>query len=183
MFKDSDAGYGIVSILFHWIGAALIITIWLLGDRIDSFPRGAEKDAAQALHYAVAFSALIIIVPRLIWRYVNPKTPMAVTSSPFLDLVAKIVKWALVAAMTLLIITGPIDVWTGRRGAIDVFGWVVSSPIPESLNGILHAVAGPVHVISAKVILILVALHVLGALKHLILDRDGVFRRMLVPAK
>ncbi|MDR3376798.1 MAG: cytochrome b/b6 domain-containing protein [Ancalomicrobiaceae bacterium] len=184
MIKDTEAGYGAVSILFHWLGALAIIAIWLLGDRIDDFARAsAERSAAQGLHFAVAFSCLIILVPRLVWRFLHLKTPLAETNSPFLDFTAKIVKWGLLAAMTILVISGPIDVWTSRRGAIDVFGWVISSPIPTSLNGVLHAVAGPAHVICAKAILILVALHVLGALKHLVYDRDGVFRRMLVPAK
>ncbi|MDR3494231.1 MAG: cytochrome b/b6 domain-containing protein [Ancalomicrobiaceae bacterium] len=183
MFKDTAAGYGTISIVFHWGAAAAIIAIWLLGDRIDAVPAGAERSAAVGLHMAVAFLCFIILVPRLFWRFVNPRTPLAETNSALLDFVAKIVKWGLIIALTGLVVSGPIGVWTGRRGAIDVFGWAIASPLPTSLNGVLHAVAGPLHIICAKAILVLVALHVLGALKHLVYDRDGVFRRMLVPAK
>ena len=182
MLGDSKNGYGLVSIIFHWLGAAAICVVWWLGNRIDDVAR-TEKAAAQELHFAVAVVALTIILPRLLWRFGHRTTPMAVTSSPFLDRVALWVKWGLVTLMSLLVISGPLDVWTGRRGAINVFGTIIPSPIPQALNGVIHQVTGVLHVVSAKAILVLVALHVLGALKHLVLDRDGVFWRMIVPAK
>ena len=182
MLTDSKSGYGLVSIVLHWLGAVAIVGVWWLGDRIDDVPR-ADKALAQSLHFGVAILALGVIVPRLVWRFRHLATPMAETGSVWLDRIARLVKWGLLTTMTLLIVTGPLAVWTSRRGAIDVFGLVLPSPIPDAVKSMVHTVAQPVHVISAKLILILVALHVLGALKHLVIDRDGVFRRMLVPAR
>eukprot|EP01037_Dinobryon_pediforme_P023774 gene23774-25336_t len=182
---DGKNGYGVVSIALHWLGAAAVIGVWLLGDRIEDAPRGPERIVAQDLHYGVAFLALAILLPRLLWRFGNWRTPVAQTNSALLDLVAKIVKWGLIACIVIMIISGPLDVWTGRRPEINVFGTLIASPFafsPEVASAI-HKIVGPVHVICSKVIFVLVALHVLGALKHLVIDRDGVFGRMLWPAK
>jgi cytochrome b561 len=42
-----------------------------------------------------------------------------------------------------------------------------------------HELLEGIHGTTANVILALVTLHVLGALKHLFIDKDGVFERML----
>jgi hypothetical protein len=45
----------------------------------------------------------------------------------------------------------------------------------------LHEFLEEVHEVGAKVILAGFILHMAGMLKHLIIDRDGTLRRMLVP--
>jgi cytochrome b561 len=36
-----------------------------------------------------------------------------------------------------------------------------------------------IHGVTASLLIVLVAVHILAALKHLVIDRDGVFQRML----
>jgi cytochrome b561 len=61
-----------------------------------------------------------------------------------------------------------------------VFNWfAIPSPLPPTRSYgelIQHA-----HSLAAYAIIPLVGLHILGALKHALIDRDGVLRRMLVP--
>jgi cytochrome b561 len=45
------------------------------------------------------------------------------------------------------------------------------------------ATAALLHVILTKVLLVLIALHVVGALWHLVIRRDGVMRSMVVPKR
>lgn len=62
--------------------------------------------------------------------------------------------------------------------SVDVFGLVsIASPMPE-MRG-LHEVLEEVHEFASHALVPLLALHVLGALKHLFIDRDGVFQRIL----
>lgn len=86
-------------------------------------------------------------------------------------------KWGLLAIIATLIVTGPIMQWsTGQP--IDVFGAVsIPSPLPE-MRGLGEALE-EIHEIASQAIVPLLALHVLGALKHLIFNRDGVFQRIL----
>ena len=67
--------------------------------------------------------------------------------------------------------------WSGGR-AINVFGWfAIPSPLGEMPA--LHKGLEIVHALGAKVLLFALAVHILAALKHALLDRDGTLWRML----
>ena len=67
--------------------------------------------------------------------------------------------------------------WSGDR-AIGVFGWF-AIPSPLSEMPALHKGLEIVHALAAKVLLFTLAVHILAALKHVLLDRDGTLWRML----
>jgi cytochrome b561 len=47
----------------------------------------------------------------------------------------------------------------------------------------LHEVMEALHKLGAKLLFFAFILHMLGVLKHLIIDRDNTLKRMLVPSK
>jgi len=47
----------------------------------------------------------------------------------------------------------------------------------------VHEFAELLHAIGRWALIGAISLHVLGALKHVMIDRDGVLKRMLAPAK
>ena len=75
-------------------------------------------------------------------------------------------------------ITGPVVIWT-RPAAIDVFG-MASIPSPfAARNGDLHELAEEIHAFAPNLFWPLIALHVAGALKHLVLDKKRTSLRMI----
>ena len=82
----------------------------------------------------------------------------------------------------LILATGVLGIWFSGQ-SISAFG---SIQLP-SLAGANPGLVGPMrglHSLSSNLILpALIGLHVLGALKHLVLDRDGTFGRMIWPAR
>jgi cytochrome b561 len=48
---------------------------------------------------------------------------------------------------------------------------------PESKD--LYELFQDVHEVTPNILMVIIALHVLAGLKHLIIDKDGVFQRML----
>lgn len=177
--KTPREGYGAVSILLHWLGAAAVVSLFVLGQRIEGIPRGTERIAAQALHIGLGMAAFLPLLLRVGWRLGRPVAHPA-SGAPALDRVARIVQAGLLASIGVLIVTGPLSVWSGGK-AIEVFG-LVSLPSPLPRIPWLHEAAEVVHGVTSKVVLALTLLHVAGALKHLVIDRDGVVKRMLVPA-
>ena len=85
--------------------------------------------------------------------------------------------WRGAALIAALLVSGPLAVWSGDR-AIGVFGWfAIPSPLGEMPA--LHKGLEIVHALAAKVLLFTLAVHILAALKHVLLDRDGTLWRML----
>lgn len=178
--KDSTAGYGSLSIALHWIGAALVIALFILGNRLEDIPKGPDFIAARNLHVGLGVIGFAFLAARILWRLASP-VPHVASNSPALDRVAVFVQAALLALIAVLIVTGPLSIWAGGR-PINLFD-IASIPSPMPKIDWLHEGLEVVHAIASKAILVLVGLHVLGALKHAIVDRDGLIRRMLVPAR
>ncbi|MEJ1158140.1 cytochrome b [Prosthecomicrobium sp. N25] len=179
--RDTDQGYGPLSIALHWIGGALVVALFILGNRMEDLPRGPELAAAKSLHIGVGMLAFALLAFRIAWRAANPVPPLPTGQPAALDRLARLVQVAMLATIAILIVSGPLSIWASGR-PIEVFGIVsLGSPLPK-MNALKEGLE-IVHSIAAKVILVLVGLHVLGALKHLVVDRDGVVRRMLVPVR
>jgi len=160
-----------------------------LGDGARQFGEGAANFGRQfvenifaprALHVSMGVIALALVVARIGWRLFQGPQPHG-NDSRALNVLASLVQWGLLVALVVLMATGPLLVW-GMGQSIQVFNWfAIPSPLPAMRQW--HETIQSVHTISAYAIFPLVGLHILGALKHALIDRDGVFRRMLVPRR
>jgi cytochrome b561 len=76
-----------------------------------------------------------------------------------------------------MLISGPLMVWAEGE-AIEVFGLAVPSPLPM-LAGV-HDVLRRAHGLTASFILLAIILHVCAALKHVIVNKDGTFDKIMI---
>ena len=103
---DGKQSYGWLSILLHWIGAAFVIALFLLGDRFEDMPRGPEKLAAVQLHASVGITAFLFLAARILWR-LRSGSPDLPPQRFALNRVAKLVQWLLLGAIGVLIVNEP----------------------------------------------------------------------------
>ncbi len=164
-------GYSRTSIIAHWIAAIAVISLFFTHE-------GERGSMMQSFHIGVG--ALIGVF--LIWRALR-RPVRGFADKPdqpaLLNLVSQIVLWGLLVCILVVSVTGYFLPWSGGR-ALDIFG-VVQIPSPLSGSRDLHEFFEEAHEISGTVIMPLVALHVLGALKHLVIDKDSIMRRMFRP--
>lgn len=175
---DSHGSYGLVSRLNHWLGAALVLLLLGLGLYFEDMPRGPEKIYWLKLHVAIGALAVPLLAFRVLWRLRHLHSGPAEFEQPVaLQWLTRIVHGLLLLGMAVLILTGPLAVWSGGR-AIDVFGWF-AIPSPTGENRALHEALEVVHAFTAKLVLFAVIAHVLGAAKHLLFERQRLMGRML----
>ncbi len=173
---DRDTGYGWLSIVLHWIAAGLVVVLYLSGEELEELVRGAERTDVLAQHLSIGAIAVVVLGARILWR-IAQRGPKPVAQAPALKLLSHLVQWGLLTALAVLILSGPVIQWSVGR-SVDVFGLVsIPSMLPEMRW--LHGALEEIHEFASHALIPLLALHVLGALKHLIIDRDDVFRRML----
>lgn len=208
---DSRQGYGWVSIAFHWTVAVLVFYLFFNGQNLEEggergregfertfggggegarqFAEGvaragrnftADIFAPRSLHISIGIILLVLIVARVVWRLTQGSQPKA-NDSPALNLLAFLVQWGLIAAVVVLVITGPLLNWSVGQ-PIHVFNWF-SIPSPLTAGRGLRRTIQEIHGTAANLLIPLVGLHVLGALKHVFIDRDGVMRRILLPTR
>jgi len=73
------ARYDNVSILLHWLPAALIVLLWIVAQVIDDFARGTPRMVVRSVHVALGVALAVLIVARLAWRaHPGRRAPLAV---------------------------------------------------------------------------------------------------------
>lgn len=174
---NTRAAYGWAAIALHWISAVGVIVLYFLGEQAEEAEGRAAKLAAMANHVSVGMLLFAFLAARLLWSASQPR-PAPLEANRLLRILAEVVQWLFLAMIAVLIVTGPLVIWA-RPAPIQVFDWfAIPSPFSARLPW-LHDAAEEVHEIAPNLLWPLLGLHVLGALKHLIIDRDATVRRML----
>lgn len=174
--RNTPSGYGWAAIALHWGSAAGVIALYLLGERMEEASAGAAKAAAMNLHISVGVLLFTFLAARLLWSASQP-APDMLDQNRLFRAAARIVQVLFLVMILVLLVSGPLAVWSTGRG-LAVFDWFVL-PSPMGRAPQLHELAEGIHGAATKLFWPLIVLHVGGALKHLLIDRDATLRRML----
>jgi len=169
--------YSPLSLTFHWLTAALVLTQVLLITAHEATDGPMSREFVQ-IHKSVGLTILVLTLARIGWRLANPALPLPDHMPGWQKLIAR----ATHVGFYLLLIGLPLGGWAASSAGgreIEWFGlfqWPLL-PLPHSRD--LARDFMDVHEAGVKVLYVLLALHVIGALKHHFVDRDNVLHRML----
>ncbi|CEA03617.1 cytochrome b561 [Pseudomonas saudimassiliensis] len=176
--KNTAQRYGLVAILLHWLVAATVIGLAILGLWMtDLSYYSPYYRSAPFWHKSIGITFAAVLVLRLLWRWGNPRPAHLPNHQRWEVGMAAVVHGLLYLLLFVIVVSGYL-ISTAKGQGISVFGWF---EIPASITGLPSQAdrAGAVHYWVAITVLGLAALHALGALKHHFLDRDDTLRRML----
>jgi len=159
---DSKSVYGWTSIVLHWLTAIIVITLWFIGKSI-ALSATEEADSRRALHVAIAASAWLLLLFRILWR-LGSGHPRIRGQSDLIHRVARTAHYALLLLMLIMLLSGPLVVWSAGNPIV-VFG-ALSIPSPFGHVEALSRASWFVHSNAAMLLFWLVLLHIGGALKH-----------------
>lgn len=164
--------YSGVATLNHWLAALLIIAMLVLGLTARYAPERVIRHFIMDVHVGLGFFVLLFIAWRVGFRLYEGFPPGAQPTVAE-RWTAWLVHRALLAAIALLVLTGPLAIFTEGEG-MDVFGWFTFHLPLDSLSG-LHEPMEEFHVILAVYVLpVLLGLHFLGAFRHYLGARTGM---------
>ncbi|HEX3843302.1 MAG TPA: cytochrome b/b6 domain-containing protein [Steroidobacteraceae bacterium] len=166
--------YDGVSILLHWVTAALVVILWTLGQTIDFFPKGAPKIDARSTHFVLGATLGIVLLIRVTWR-VSAGRSLPLADPGWIGIAARIVHYGLYALLAATLVLGVFNAW--QRGDVLFNVYTLPKLIPGDLT--LKRTLEGLHGDFADIVLIVAGLHALAALAHHYLLRDSVLRRML----
>ncbi len=174
-------GYGWLSIALHWAAALIIVAMFVTGFRADMADEAGDREARAMLmgwHISIGAAFALVLLARVIASYGQPR-PTPPEQAPALKFLSSATHQLLLLAILIQVISGPLAVWSGGR-AINIFDIVsIPSPFAERNEGV-HEIAGTLHAIGRWMLIVLISLHILGAIKHVLMDDKGSFR-MLTP--
>lgn len=164
------------AITAHWLIALLILAAFPLGLYMSDLPLSPNKLKLYSYHKWTGITVLLLFVPRILWRLTHTP-PKALPMPAWQHKIAEGTHHLLYLLMFLVPLTG----WlmSSAKGFQVVYFGVL--PIPDLIakNPELGDLLKEVHEALNWILFGLVGLHVAGALKHHIIDRDSTLRRML----
>ncbi|HEU0117395.1 MAG TPA: cytochrome b [Alphaproteobacteria bacterium] len=179
----SATSYNSVAKTFHWLIAALIVAMLLIGYFMTTMGNSPLKFSLFQWHKSIGITILLLSLGRLGWRftYTAPALPKAMPQWEKLAARgAHILFYVLIIGMPLtgwvMVSASPMNIPTILYGIIP---WPHLPVIPtlENKKEIGHA-ASAVHYYAAWLLAGLLVLHAGAAWKHHLFDRDDVLLRM-----
>ncbi|HEX3366781.1 YceI family protein [Phenylobacterium sp.] len=170
--------YATVAIVLHWIIALAIVTqvslAWRFAD--DRSPTGF---ALTQLHKSIGVTILFLSLIRLGWRLANPPPPEPAGLATWERVLSKAVHWGFYAIMIGMPLTGWLMVSASRTAIPTVLFWTVhlaNIPGVDNLSpaakGIARRIGQTSHELLAFGFYGLFVLHIGGALKHQLFERN-----------
>lgn len=174
---NTDSEYGTAAKALHWTIALLVIGLLVMGLTMDGLPTGPGKLEVYNLHKSLGVTVLVLMALRLGWRVSQIQPAPMAGHRQWERALARAVHYFLYAALLLM----PLSGWMMSSAAgrpVSFFGlFTLPDLVPKDRD--LRGFFGEVHEFLGWSIMSALALHVAGALKHHVIDRDGTLRRML----
>jgi len=182
MKLDTQSQLSTNTLALHWIVGIMMIGLLATGIYME------ENEVFVLYPWHKSFGVLItaFVVLRVIWRIRNGWPSPVRNYAKIEKVLSKIIHYVLIIGTVLMPISGFVMSAMGGHG-VDFFGMelVARNPDPAdpneviALNGTLAGMAHNMHKFAGIAIIVAVVIHLVGALKHHIFDKDGTLRRML----
>lgn len=164
------------AVAMHWLVAAIVLVQYPLGWLMQQIPKQPPGQRAEVfnLHKSIGLTILALMIVRLGWRLAHrpPTLPPMARWQAWLARATHGGLYALLIAMPLVGYLG--SVFSGYP--VRFFGIVL--PSWAAKNPQLKDWMSEAHLVLAWALGVAFALHIAGVLKHVLVDRDALVRRM-----
>jgi cytochrome b561 len=168
--------YSKPAIVLHWLVGVLILAQIALGWYMIDLPKNTDARAFWInFHKSLGVTIAIFIVLRIWWRASHRPPSLEAVLPAWQVTASKLSHFLLYACMVIMPVSGYVGSSFSKYG---VKFWGIKLPNWGWEDKALREIFVGVHDFTVWVLVTVLAVHVLAALKHLLVDRDGVFMRM-----
>ena len=180
---NTSNAYGAVSRGFHWLTALLILTALPLGVVASNAPVITDADIARivflfSLHKTLGISIFCVALARIFWTATQVKPAPVHPGRRIETYVAETVHWLFYGALVIV----PLSGWLHHAATIGLapIWWPLGQSLPfVPKSPELAAFFAAWHWLFTKLLVLAILLHIVGAIKHVAIDRDGILARMV----
>ena len=179
---NSKAGYGTLTKVFHWT-IVILFALQYVGGNImtaigfNSSFAGIDTNTYYNWHKSLGLVALLVAILRIINRQLGRLPPWAKTLSKGERKFVHRIEQVFYIAMFVMPITGWLYVMWGNYG-VNLFGvWEMPRPLPK--DNTLRDIAKWAHIGAGWILLAAMVGHIGLVLRHQLILRDGLLKRML----
>ncbi len=169
--------YTSTAIILHWLMAVLLAALFALGLYMADLPLSPWKLKLFSWHKWAGVSAFLLVLLRLLWRATHRPPELPASMPPLMRFAAH----AGHAALYVLMIAIPLSGWlmSSAKGVPTVYFGIWQLPDLLQKNVELGKQLTEVHEWLNWLLAATVVGHAAAAVKHQVVDKDGVLTRML----
>ena len=168
--------YNPISVVFHWLMAAIIVATWSIAIVVSDMPLSPARITGYSWHKWLGVTVFFLVLLRLVWRATHPAPQLEIKMPAWQERAMQLTH----IALYLLMIVIPLVGWlmsSAKGYTVNYFGLFELPDLLSKDKALGHQLKD-LHEYLADVLVALVSLHVLAALKHQFIDRDGLLSRM-----
>ncbi len=195
--NQATTRYTKTAVILHWLIAIGIFAMFALGWYMSELPKDAPKQIAYDLfdwgiytwqlseeasprtfyfnlHKSIGVTLLGLIIIRVLWRITHRPPALLSSYKAWERKLATGTHHLLYLLMIAMPVSGLIMAVSSKYGVkwfgMDFIGGLDNMPLREAFK--------EVHEVIGAIILLVLILHILGALKHQLIDKDDTMKRM-----
>jgi len=166
--------------LLHWLVAGMVVVQFVLAKLADlagDADSAVRELALLANHKSVGITILALVIVRLVWRQMNPPPPLPATMPRWQVTASHASHWSLY----VLLLAMPVSGWLMSSASAYSVSWFNLFQLPDFVapNPEIKGVFEDAHEIIGKTLILVAAIHIVAAIKHALIDKDGVLQRMI----
>jgi cytochrome b561 len=170
--------YTRTAIAFHWLIALLIVCGFALGWVMTDIPGFTPTKLRYfSWHKWIGVTVFALAVVRILWRATHAAPPMPRRMPLWQRGAAHLVHLLLYVLMIAIPVSGYL--YSSAANVPVVYLGLIPLPRIIAPDPQLKEVLKNLHIALNYTLLVLVALHVVAAIKHQLIDRDGLLSRMI----
>ena len=172
----STVRYNPISVAFHWLMAAIIVVTWSIAIVVSDMPLSPARITGYSWHKWLGVTVFFLVILRLVWRATHPAPQLEIKMPAWQERAMQLTHFALYLLMMVIPLVG----WlmsSAKGYTVNYFGLFELPDLLSKDKALGHQLKD-LHEYLADILVALVWLHVLAALKHQFIDKDGLLSRM-----
>ncbi len=166
--------YGLISKIFHWFSAAVLMVQIPLGFYLVDLDFGERRLIVESFHITLGLGIFYLIILRLIYKLFNPIPALTNSIFPGQKIIAKLNHIFLYISILVITISGVLKkLFNGEM--LNLFFFDIEIKDNFDLAEFFY----DIHVIANYTLVTLISLHILAVIIHKILFKENLLKRIL----
>ena len=174
ILRNSLTEYGLVSKVFHWLSAAVLIIQIPLGFFLVDMDFSEKRLTIESIHVVLGLSLFYLTLLRLIYKLFNPTPSLGNNIFPGQRLIAKLNHILLYVSIIIITTSGVLKkLFSGEM--LDLFLFDIEIKDNFELAELFY----DIHIISNYTLIALISLHISAVIVHKLIFKENLLKKIL----
>lgn len=166
--------YGLISKLFHWLTAIIVLIQIPLGFYLVDLDFGPERITFENLHIILGLTVFYLTIVRLLNNILNPTPKLKTNSFAGQKFIAKLNHLLLYISVLTITISGILKkLFNGEE--LNIFFKIITLSSNHELSEQFY----DIHIYANYILMSLLLLHILAVIVHKIFFKENILKRIL----